>query len=160
RRSSNSCRRIRRRRLRHGPGQHATLRSSPRGNFWRKRFRSRSLRDTVETVLRLAYGLHSRPGQEYLSESGIGNARSYSINGLDGELDTGTGRLQVVLPCLRPGEQVSGLPGESRVANLPGKAQGLAAIRLSLAPLPGSESDLTTQGVEPRDVLHRAGGSG
>src|SRR5438132_10890150 len=117
-------------------------------------------RDAAETVLLRAYGLHSRPGQEGHPESRVWNACGHSINSLNSELDSGKGRLQVVLTCLRPGEQVSGLPGKRRVADLPGDAQGLAAIRLSLAPLPGGESDLAAQRVKPRDVLHGAGGSG
>ena len=107
-----------------------------------------------------AYGLHTRPGQEGLPESRVWNPCGYSINGLNSELDSGEGRLQVVLPCLRPGEQVGGLPGKRRVADLPGNAQGLTAIRLGLAPLPGGESDLAAQSVKSRDVLHGAGGSG
>src|SRR5437016_6182139 len=59
-----------------------------------------------------------------------------------------------------PGKQVGGLPGKRRVAGLLGNAQGLTTIRLSLAPLPGGESDLAAQRVKPRDVLHGAGGSG
>src|SRR5262249_13388279 len=50
--------------------------------------------------------------------------------------------------------------GKRRVADLPGDAQGFAAIGLSLTPLPGGESDLAAQRVKPRDVLHGAGGSG
>ena len=117
-------------------------------------------RDMAKMVLLLAYGLHPWPGQEGLPESRVWNACRHSINGLNSELDSGKGRLQVVLPGLRPGEQVGGLPGKRWVADLPGDAQGLTAIRLGLAPLPGGESDLAAQGVKPRDVLHRAGGSG
>src|SRR5438270_2864460 len=129
-------------------------------NFLRKRFCTRPSRDTAEMVLLSAYSLHTRPGQEYFPESRVWNSCCYSIKSLNSELNSGEGRLQVILPGLRPGEQVGGLPGQRRVADLPGDTQGLAAIRLSLAPLPGGEGNLAAQGVKLCDVLHGAGGSG
>src|SRR5262245_28499 len=129
-------------------------------SFLRKRFRTRPSRDAAETVLLRTYGLHPRPGQERLPKIRVWNPCGYSINGLNSELDSGEGCLQVVLPYLRLSEQVSSLPGKRRVADLPGDAQGFAAIGLSLTPLPGGESDLAAQRVKPRDVLHGAGGSG
>src|SRR5262245_862006 len=129
-------------------------------NFLRKRFFTRPSRDAAETVVFRAYGLHTRPGQEGLPERRFWNPCGYSLNSLNSELDTGEGGLQVVLPCLRPGEQVGGLPGQRRVADLPGDAQGLAAIRLSRAPLPGGKSNLTTQSMKSRDILHGASGPG
>jgi hypothetical protein len=110
--------------------------------------------------LLLSYSLYTRPGQEGLPERRVWNACGHSINSLNSQLDAGKGCLQVILPCLRPGEQVGGLPGKRRVADLPGEAQGFAAIRLGLAPLPGSEGDLTPRRVKPRDILHGASGSG
>ncbi len=47
----------------------------------------------AETVLLLAYGLYTRPGQEGLPESTVWNPCGYSINGLDSELDSSEGRL-------------------------------------------------------------------
>jgi hypothetical protein len=107
-----------------------------------------------------AYGLRTRPGQERLPESRVRNPCGHSINSLDSELDSGKACLQVVLPCLRAGEQVSSLPGKRRVADLPGDAQSLTTIRLGLAPLPSGESNFASQSVKPRDVFHGAGGSG
>src|SRR5262249_51902900 len=90
--------------------------------FLYNRCLTKPLRDTAETISLLTYGLHARPGQERLPESRIRNACRHSINRLDGELDSGKGCLQVVLSCLRLGEEVSGLPGQRWVADLPGDA--------------------------------------
>ena len=67
----------------------------------------RASRDAAETVLLRTYGLHTRPGKEGLAESRFWNPCRHSINGLNSELDSGEGRLQVVLTCLRLGEQVT-----------------------------------------------------
>src|SRR5262249_53339910 len=128
--------------------------------FLAQAFSHQPSRDTAETVLLRAYGLHTRPGEEGLPERRGWNPCGYSINGLNSELNSGEGCLQVVLSCLRPSQQVSGLPGKRRVADLPGDAQSLAAIHLGLTPLSGGERDLAAQSVKLRDVLHGASGSG
>src|SRR5262249_25178886 len=67
--------------------------------FLAQAFSHRPSRDMAETVLLLAYGLHTRPGQEDFLESEVRNPCCHSINGLNSELGTGKGCLQVTLPC-------------------------------------------------------------
>ena len=91
-------------------------------------------------VLLHAYGLHTRPGQERLPESRVRNPCGHRINSLNSELDSSKGGRQVMLTCLRPGEQPTCSPGKRRIADLSGDAQGLVAICLGLGPLPGGEN--------------------